>query len=255
MTVWARNVPSRRCPGPVPRGSPFTFRSTTPAAARHRARRAASTSASASRSASSISSPQNASNKHTMNPQRHRFTPWTRGALRMAAGAAWPDPRCPRVRARRRRSPDTGSGSRTSTANSSPGSPPPRHHLPTLRRRRWHILDTLARVSRLVRRSRAPPSRFGLLTGNIHPSGSTPKRPRSGGRRRPRARLASASVNTRRAYAGALRRLDGRELHDVTLAAYGAELHDAGRASSSASMARSPQRASARTRGPAESGR
>ena len=47
--------------------------------------------------------------------------------------------------------------------------------------------------------------------------------------------------NTRRAYAGALRRLDawldGRELHDVTLAAYLAELHDAGRAASSASMA------------------
>ena len=44
---------------------------------------------------------------------------------------------------------------------------------------------------------------------------------------------ASVSANTRRAYAGALRRLDawlaGRELHDVTLAAYLAELHDAGR--------------------------
>ena len=52
---------------------------------------------------------------------------------------------------------------------------------------------------------------------------------------------ASVSPNTRRAYASALRRLDvwldGRELHDVTLAAYLAELHDAGRASSSASMA------------------
>ena len=52
---------------------------------------------------------------------------------------------------------------------------------------------------------------------------------------------ASVSPNTRRAYAGALRRLDawldGRELHDVTLATYLAELHDAGRASSSASMA------------------
>ena len=51
---------------------------------------------------------------------------------------------------------------------------------------------------------------------------------------------ASVSPNTRHAYAGALRRLaawlDGRELHDVTLAAYLAELHDAGRASSSASM-------------------
>ena len=52
---------------------------------------------------------------------------------------------------------------------------------------------------------------------------------------------ASVSPNTRRAYAGALRRLDAwldrRPLHDVTLAAYLAELHDAGRASSSASMA------------------
>ena len=52
---------------------------------------------------------------------------------------------------------------------------------------------------------------------------------------------ASVSGNTRRAYAGALRRLDawldGRELHDVTLAAYLAELHDDGRASASASMA------------------
>ena len=52
---------------------------------------------------------------------------------------------------------------------------------------------------------------------------------------------ASVSSNTRRAYAGALRRLDawlaGRELDDVTPAAYLAELHDAGRASASASMA------------------
>ena len=52
---------------------------------------------------------------------------------------------------------------------------------------------------------------------------------------------ASVSKNTRRAYAGALRRLDawldGRELHDVTLAAYLAALHADGRAASSASMA------------------
>ena len=52
---------------------------------------------------------------------------------------------------------------------------------------------------------------------------------------------ASVSSNTRRAYAGALRCLDawldGRELDDAALAAYLAELHDAGRASSSASMA------------------
>ena len=48
-------------------------------------------------------------------------------------------------------------------------------------------------------------------------------------------------ANTRRAYAGALRRLDaglaGRPLDDVSLAAYIAELHDGGRASSSAAMA------------------
>ena len=63
------------------------------------------------------------------------------------------------------------------------------------------------------------------------------------GRPTPTARRlveASVSPNTRRAYAGALRRLDawldGRPLHDVTLAAY-LELHDAGRASSCASMA------------------
>ena len=64
------------------------------------------------------------------------------------------------------------------------------------------------------------------------------------GRPTPTARRlveASVSPNTRRAYAGALGRLDawldGRPLHDVTLATYLAELHDAGRASSSASMA------------------
>ena len=64
------------------------------------------------------------------------------------------------------------------------------------------------------------------------------------GRPTPTARRlveASVSPNTRRAYAGALQRLDvwlyGRELDDAALAAYLAELHDAGRASSSASMA------------------
>ena len=55
-------------------------------------------------------------------------------------------------------------------------------------------------------------------------------------------RLAAASIspNTRRAYSGALRRLDawqldGRPLEDATLAAYLAELHDQGRAPASAS--------------------
>ena len=56
-------------------------------------------------------------------------------------------------------------------------------------------------------------------------------------------RLAEASLspNTRRAYAGALRRLDawlaGRPLEDATLAAYVAELHDQGRAPASAATA------------------
>ena len=56
-------------------------------------------------------------------------------------------------------------------------------------------------------------------------------------------RLAEASIspNTRRAYSGALRRLDawldGRPLEDATLAAYLAELHDQGRASASAATA------------------
>jgi integrase len=52
---------------------------------------------------------------------------------------------------------------------------------------------------------------------------------------------ASVSNNTRRAYAGALRQLDnwldGRRLDDAALAAYLAELHDAGRAASSAATA------------------
>ena len=52
---------------------------------------------------------------------------------------------------------------------------------------------------------------------------------------------ASLSPNTRRAYAGALRRLDAwldrRALDDATLALYLAELHDAGRAAASAALA------------------
>ena len=87
----------------------------------------------------------------------------------------------------------------------------------------------------------------------IGPPGSTPQRPRSAGPTPTARRLVEASVspNTRRAYAGALQRLDawldGRELHDVTLAAYLAELHDAGRASPRAPRWRSPRRASARS--------
>ena len=54
-------------------------------------------------------------------------------------------------------------------------------------------------------------------------------------------RRSSRYPNNRRAYAGALRRLDAwlddREFDDTALAAYLAELHDAGRASLSASTA------------------
>ena len=103
---------------------------------------------------------------------------------------------------------------------------------------------------RNVLRSRRPPERaggqdVGLLTLNMNdlPVRIDPEEAEIG-RPTPTARRlveASVSPNTRRAYAGALRRLDawlaGRELDDVALAAYLAELHDAGRASSSASMA------------------
>ena len=74
----------------------------------------------------------------------------------------------------------------------------------------------------------------------------TPTRPGAAALERPAAtarRLAEASIspNTRRAYSGALRRLDawldGRPLEDATLAAYLAELHDQGRAPASAATA------------------
>ena len=73
-----------------------------------------------------------------------------------------------------------------------------------------------------------------------------PTRPGAAALERPAAtarRLAEASIspNTRRAYSGALRRLDawldGRPLEDATLAAYLAELHDQGRAPASAATA------------------
>ena len=71
----------------------------------------------------------------------------------------------------------------------------------------------------------------------------------------PARRLAAASVsaNTRRAYTGALRRLDawlaGRRLEDETLAGYLAELHEQGRAPSSASTAVAAARFRARLAG------
>ena len=73
-----------------------------------------------------------------------------------------------------------------------------------------------------------------------------PTRPGAAALERPAAtarRLAEASIspNTRRAYSGALRRLDawldGRPLEDATLAAYLGELHDQGRAPASAATA------------------
>ena len=67
---------------------------------------------------------------------------------------------------------------------------------------------------------------------------------------------ASVSANTRRAYAGALGRLDawldGRQIDDAALAAYLAELHDAGRAASSAAMAVAAARFRARLAGQAD---
>ena len=64
---------------------------------------------------------------------------------------------------------------------------------------------------------------------------------------------ASVSPNTRRAYSGALRRLDawlaGRCLKDATLAGYLAELHEQGRAPSSASTAVAAARFRARLAG------
>ena len=81
-----------------------------------------------------------------------------------------------------------------------------------------------------------PPA--AVRSPNIDPQEAALGRPAATARRLIEA---SVSPNTRRAYAGALRRLDawldGRELDDAALAAYLAELHDAGRASSSASMA------------------
>ena len=69
------------------------------------------------------------------------------------------------------------------------------------------------------------------------PAAAPLERPASTARR---LAAASLSPNTRRAYAGALHRLDawlaGRALDDTTLALYLAELHDAGRASASAAL-------------------
>ena len=88
------------------------------------------------------------------------------------------------------------------------------------------------------------------------PAGADPaaaalaERPASAARR---LAAASVSLNTRRAYTGSLRRLDawlaGRRLEDETLAGYLAELHEQGRAPSSASTAVAAARFRARLAG------
>ena len=119
----------------------------------------------------------------------------------------------------------------TSPSSTTPGTPP--------------LPDTLRGVSRWVRRSRAPPSRSGLLTSNMNdlPARIDPEEAAIG-RPTPTARRlveASVSPNTRRAYAGALRRLDawldGRERRRRGAGRLPRRAaRRAGRASSSASM-------------------
>ena len=86
------------------------------------------------------------------------------------------------------------------------------------------------------------------MTHSLAPTGSAAaalERPTPTARRLAEASL---SPNTRRAYSGALRRLDawlaGRPLEDATLAAYVAELHDQGRERRRAPRRRWPRRAS-----------
>ena len=116
-----RNVPSR--PSPGPRGS------FSPSVRRRRRRRIERVvqrvgSAAASRSAGSISS---CNMRPTM--QRNVIVPSASGARRMAAGAAFPVPRCPRERERRPRSRDTPPAAaavrRWRTASDSPGTHQP----------------------------------------------------------------------------------------------------------------------------------
>ena len=125
-----RNVPSRRSPGPGPRGS--LTRSTTPASP-HRARRAATSSASASRSASSISSRRMRSTmKHKspfrpLDPQRIEWQPGLRSTLDVRAG----EHVGPAVRThRRQRQPDVDRELRQAARAL------PRRRLPPFRRRR-----------------------------------------------------------------------------------------------------------------------
>ena len=89
----------------------------------------------------------------------------------------------------------------------------------------------------------------------IAPTGTAVGRPSA-----PARRLVNASLsdNTRSAYAGALSQLDawldGLRLDDAALATYLAELHDAGRAASSAAMAVAAARFRARLAGQSEAG-
>ena len=94
------------------------------------------------------------------------------------------------------------------------------------------------------RRKQLPPSAYRhRASRRLYPARTDPGEAAIGRPTATARRLVDASVspNTRRAYAGALRRLDAwldrRELDDAALAVYLAELHDAGRAASSAAMA------------------
>ena len=112
--------------------------------------------------------------------------------------------------------------------------------------RKRRVSPTCGRRSRPLRASRSTKENtlpIIAINMNDSPARTDPEEAAIGRPTATARRLVEASVspNTRRAYAGALRRLDawldGRELDDAALAAYLAELHDAGRASSSASMA------------------
>ena len=103
------------------------------------------------------------------------------------------------------------------------------------------VLDRAGAAVRLQYGRRPVDRALPAMTHSLAPTGSAAaalERPTPTARRLAEASL---SPNTRRAYSGALRRLDawldGRGLDDATLAAYLAELHDQGRAPASASTA------------------
>ena len=180
-----------------------------------------------------------------------------RGALWSVAEAAPTGPSSDQD-PRRRRWSTRVAGSRLASARGvwSTGAGPacswPQAHRPRpTPSRRPHRLDHAGPPAR----ARPQPLRGSGLRGRRHVDRTSavvkvdslaPARPAAVALERPTPtarRLAEASLspNTRRAYSGALQRLDvwlaGRRLEDATLAAYVAELHDQGRAPSSASTA------------------